>query len=38
LAATLFAHELAAFRVHESAGFDEHGGPLAASLSMISPG
>ena len=38
LAATLFAHELAAFRVHESAGFDEHGGPLAVSLSMISPG
>ena len=38
LAATLFAHEPAAFRVHESAGLDEHGGPLAASVSMISPG
>ena len=38
LAATLFAHDAAAFRVHGSAGLDEHGGPLAASVSTISPG
>jgi hypothetical protein len=38
LAATLFAHEAAAFGVHGSAGLDEHGGPRAASVSTISPG
>ncbi|MFZ2057548.1 MAG: type I restriction-modification system subunit M N-terminal domain-containing protein [Acidimicrobiales bacterium] len=38
LAATLSAHEPAAFREHGSAGLDDHGGPLAASMSTISPG
>ena len=38
LAATLFAHEPAAFGVHGSAGLHEHGGPLAASVSTISRG
>jgi len=38
LAATLFAHEPAALPVHESAGFDGHGGPLAIRLSTISLG
>jgi hypothetical protein len=38
LAATLFAHEPAAFGEHDSAGLYDHGGPLAASMSTISPG
>jgi len=38
LAATLFAHEPEAFREHGSAGLYDHGGPLAASMSTISPG
>jgi hypothetical protein len=38
LAATLFAHEPAAFREHGSAGLYDHGGPLGASMSTISPG
>jgi hypothetical protein len=38
LAATLFAHEPAAFGEHGSAGLYDHGGPLAASMSTISPG
>jgi hypothetical protein len=38
LAATLFAHESAAFGEHDSAGLYDHGGPLAASMSTISPG
>jgi len=38
LAATLFAHEPATFGEHGSAGLYDHGGPLAASMSTISPG
>ena len=38
LAATLFAHEPAALRVHESADLDEHGGPLGALVITVSPG
>jgi hypothetical protein len=38
LAATLSAHDPAAIREHGSAGLDEHGGPLAESVSIVSPG